>query len=187
MPKIVNDEEVYEAVMRVVAAHGYSGATTRQMAAAAHVSEVTLFRKYGSKKELVKQAISALIARSNLASAVRYSGDLNADLMRILQAYQGSAVQRGDFTSALFADIARQPELMDSIDEPLHIFLEIGQVLARYQDEGRLRKEPPLHAVAALLGPLMAAAMMGRVLSATPLPPVNLEDHLTAFLRGRSI
>ena len=51
MPKVIEDEDVYQAVIEVVAEYGYSGATTKQMADAADVSEVTLFRKYGNKAQ----------------------------------------------------------------------------------------------------------------------------------------
>ena len=36
----------------------------------------------------------------------------------------------------------------------------IGRLLARYQAEGVLRPEHPLHAVAALLGPIMVINLM---------------------------
>ncbi len=54
MPKVIADMQIFQAVMEIIAARGYAGATTRQIAEAAGVSEVTLFRKYGSKAELVK-------------------------------------------------------------------------------------------------------------------------------------
>ena len=68
MPKIIEDEKVYQAVMQVVSERGYARATTKQMAEAAQVSEVTLFRKYGSKQQLVRQAISSIVQQTNFAS-----------------------------------------------------------------------------------------------------------------------
>ena len=61
MPKILADEQIFSAVMQVVSSRGYSGSTTKQLADAANISEVTLFRKYGSKAQLVKQAISFIL------------------------------------------------------------------------------------------------------------------------------
>ena len=52
MPKVVEDEKIYSAAMQTVIERGYSGATTKQIAGAADISEVTLFRKYGSKAEI---------------------------------------------------------------------------------------------------------------------------------------
>ena len=43
MPKIVENSKIYLAVIQVVSERGYSGATTKQMADAANVSEMTLF------------------------------------------------------------------------------------------------------------------------------------------------
>jgi len=57
MPKIVEDKTVYRAVLQTVFERGYAGATTKEMAAAADISEVTLFRKFGTKGQLGKQAL----------------------------------------------------------------------------------------------------------------------------------
>jgi len=185
MPKIIEDKHIYQAVMQVISERGYSGATTQQMARAASVSEVTLFRKYGSKQQLVKQTISFIIAQADLGSAAQYSGDIQADLLRVVQAYQDSAVKYGDFTTSFFSEMSRNPELVDSFDEPMNIFLDIGKMLLRYQVEGQLQKEHPMHAVAALLGPLMANAMMGKAIKNETLPPVGPGEHVTKFLAGR--
>jgi AcrR family transcriptional regulator len=184
MPKIVEDEQIYRAVMQVVAERGYSGATTKQMADAADVSEVTIFRKYGSKQELVKQAISSIINHTDLASAAQYTGDINADLTRVVQAYQDSAVKHGDFVSALFLEMSRHPELVDTIDEPLNIFLAIGELIACYQDDGQLKKGHPMHTVAVLLGPLMYTAMMRRAIPIAQLPQLDLSIYVKDFLNG---
>lgn len=186
MPKIVEDENIYQAVMQVVAERGYAGATTKHMADTAKVSEVTLFRKYGSKLQLVKEAISFIVAQTDFASAAHYTGDIISDLTSVVQAYQTAAVKNGVFFAALFSDISRNPDLIDSFDEPMSIFRSIGQLIARYQEEGKLRGENPFHAVAALLGPLMYSAMMQSGLPDEVLQPVDLNSHVLYFLEGRS-
>ena len=187
MPKILEDEQIYHAVIQVVSERGYVGATTKQMADAADVSEVTLFRKYGSKQELVKQAISSIINQTEFATAAEYTGDIHADLIRILEAYKDSAVMHGDFVSALFLELSRHPELVDTIDEPLSIFLGIGELIARYQDEGLLKKGHPLHIVAILLGPMMYAAIMRKAIPVAELPVVDLSNYLNDFVNGYQI
>lgn len=184
MPKILDDEQIYRAVMQVIAKRGYSGATTKQMANAANVSEVTLFRKYGSKQQLVKQAISLLLSQTNLASAAQYTGDIHADLMRIVQAYQDSAEKYGDFITSLFAEMSQHPELVASIDEPLKIFSTIAALIARYQKEGYLKSEPPLHTVGVLLGSVMYTTILRKTIPKNQLPPLDLANHVTCFLEG---
>lgn len=185
MPKILEDEQIYQAVMQVVSERGYDGATTKQMADAAHVSEVTLFRKYENKIQLVKQAISYIIEQTDFASAATYTGDIHADLLRVVQAYQDTAVKHGLFIFALFADLTRHPELIDSMEEPFSIFQSIGSLIARYQAEGSLKVEHPLHAVATLLGPLMYITIIRREIMDGQVPPIDFSEHVTNFLDGR--
>lgn len=184
MPKIIEDEQIYQAVMQVVSERGYAGATTKQMADAANVSEVTLFRKYENKAQLVKQAISYLVSQTNFASSAHYTGDVHADLLRVVMAYQDTAVKHGLFIFALFADLARHPELMGSMEEPFSIFQSFGALIARYQDEGVLKAEQPLHAVASLLGPLMYITIIRREKLDSQVPPIDLSTHVTYFLEG---
>lgn len=185
MPKILEDEQIYRAVMQVVSMRGYSGATTKQMADAANVSEVTLFRKYENKAQLVKQAISFIVEQTDFVSAAQYTGDIYADLLRIVQAYQDSAVKHGLFFAALFSEVSRHPELVDSMGEPLAIFRSIAELITRYQAEGTLQQEHPSLAVAALLGPLIYASMMSNAMPNGFLPPMELKSHVKYFLGGR--
>ncbi|MFC1879005.1 TetR/AcrR family transcriptional regulator [Chloroflexota bacterium] len=185
MPKIIEDEKVYQAVLQTIIERGYAGATTKQMADAADVSEVTLFRKYESKLQLVGQAIVWLADQMNLASAAFYTGDIKADLLRVVQAYQESVVRHGQFFMVIISEMQRVPELTGLARVPFNIFQEIGQMLARYQAEGVLRQEHPLHALAALLGPMIYTTMMRSALEDDLLPPLDLSIHVSSFLEGR--
>lgn len=187
MPKIIEDQDVFEAVLQTIAERGYAGATTKQMAEAAGVSEVTLFRKYESKPQLVRLAISAIAERADFSSAVRYTGDLRADLLRVLHAYQGSVARRGIFFVVLFSELSRHPELTDALDVPLQLYAAVGDLLDRYQEEGVLHEEHPLHAVAALLGPLIYTSMLHSAVPGESVPPLDLERHVTGFLEGRLV
>jgi len=187
MPKIVHDEDVFKAVIGVIVARGYAGATTKEMAEAAKVSEITLFRKYESKAQLVKLAISYIVAQTNFASSVQYTGDIHADLLRVVQAYQETAVKNGLFIFALFADLARHPELLDSMKEPFNIFQSIGALIERYQSEGVLKSEHPLHSVAKLFSPLMYISTIHSTKLDDTLPDLDLPEHVTSFLKGHCI
>ena len=187
MPKIVENSKIYLAVIQVVSERGYSGASTKQMADAANVSEMTLFRIYGNNAELVKQAITFIIGETDFSSAAHYTGDVHADLFRVVQAYQDTAVKNGLFIFALFADLARHPELIDSMKEPFRIFQSIGSLIARYQSEGALKTEPPLHAVAKLLAPLVYISTIRNSRLDDTLPALDLSGHVTSFLEGHCI
>ena len=187
MPKIIDDEKVYRAAMEAVIERGYAGATTKQIAEAAGISEVTLFRKYESKAELVKQAIIATAVRMDFTTASHYTGDVCADLQRVVQAYQDLSAQHGQFTTTLMGEIARHPELSDLLDAPLQLMEGVATLLARYQAEGVLQPELSLQAVAALLGPLMITNMIRQANAAISLPPVDAARHVELFLNGRRV
>jgi len=174
-------------VLQIVSERGYVGATTKQMADAAHVSELTLFRKYENKAQLVKQAISFIVEQTNFVSAAQFTGNIHADLLRVVQAYQDTAVKHGLFFAALFSEVSRHPELADSMGEPLTIFRAIGELIAHYQSDGKLQQEHPTLAVAALLGPLIYVSMMSNAMPDSFSPPVDLNKHVKYFLEGRFV
>ena len=185
MPKIIEDEQVYLAALQTITERGYAGATTKQIAEAAHMSEVTLFRKYGSKAELIKQAITAMAEQLDFESATQFTGDVSVDLRRVVQMYQGAAEESGQFIYTIILEIQRYPELAEAISTPLEMFRCIAQLIARYQEEGVLKQEPPMQALAGLLGPLIATNMMRNAVKGIPLPPPDLENHVACFLNGR--
>ena len=73
-----NRARILEAAARVYAEFGYRGATTRRIATAAGVNEVTLFRTFGSKAALIDEAV-----RSSAAAGVASQGALAASLPEI--------------------------------------------------------------------------------------------------------
>ncbi|GAB4263384.1 MAG: hypothetical protein Kow0080_01630 [Candidatus Promineifilaceae bacterium] len=186
MPKIVTDEAVFRATVQTVIERGYTGATTKQIAAAANISEVTLFRKYGSKAELVRQAIAMLTDAVDFTTAAEYTGNVTADLLRVVQAYQSVAEENGQFMYVLFTEVPRHPELSGLLGRPLGMMNTVGRLMARYQAEGVLQPEHPLHAVAALLGPLMAMNMMREVRPDMAPPLLDLVAHVEGFVNGRT-
>ena len=187
MPKVVDDDSVFQVAIRMVIERGYAGATTKSIAQAAHVSEVTLFRKYGSKAELVKKAVTAAVEASDFAAAARYTGDVTADLLRVVRAYGDLADRSGQFFPVLFSEMPRYPELADLLEIPAGAFGTIGDLFARYQKAGVLRKEHPLHAAAGLLGPISISNMVRLSGAKAPFPRLDLTQHVEHYLAGHRV
>jgi AcrR family transcriptional regulator len=184
MPKIIKDEEVFRAVTKVILEQGYAGATTKQIAALANVSEVTLFRKYRSKEQLVILALRALIEETEIEAATEYTGNLAADLTHIVENYLNLANRYGHFMSALLTEIPRFPELTQLLDLPFGIIHGVGELIGRYQAKGLLRREPPLHAVMALIGPLTFSKMLRIARPNLDLAAQDPHIHVQLFLEG---
>ncbi|MEM7113158.1 MAG: TetR/AcrR family transcriptional regulator [Chloroflexota bacterium] len=187
MPKLVTDQAVFEAVIGAVVKNGYTGATTKIIAEAAEVNEATLFRKYGSKEQLVIKAINYLHKQAGIESLVYYSGDVRADLMRLLQRFFEGADANEHVFMAMISEIPRHPELIGAIQGPNQTMMKVGRLLARYQAEGVLKPEHPLQAVMSLIGPIVMGRMLGIANPNLPLPSVDLEAHIENYLTGRKL
>jgi AcrR family transcriptional regulator len=180
----VDDDRILDAAIAVVVAHGYSGATTREIAAQAGINEVTLFRRFESKAKLVQAAIHRDIAETTAALQAP-TGDLEADLLAVLDRYCATYSAHGALPLVIILEVTRNPEFADLIKEPAAAQQGLRQLVASYQADGLLIDEPPELAVNALLGPLLAHAVdtqLGIATSAPPTPRTLLEG----FLRGRA-
>lgn len=185
MPKVIADMQIFQAVVEVVAQRGYAGATTRQIAESAGVSEMTLFRKYDSKAELLRRAISALVEQSEFELATQYTGDVRADLLCVLTAYRETVIQHERFFLVLFAELSQSLEMVDLFSQPRGLFQSIGKLLARYQSEGVLKAEYPLHSVACLFGPLLYFSIVAHSVGGASMPPMEIKTVVENFLDGR--
>jgi AcrR family transcriptional regulator len=69
MLMVDNRARILDAAARVYAEYGYRGATTRRIAVAAGVNEVTLFRTFGSKAALIDEAVRCSAASAGAGRA----------------------------------------------------------------------------------------------------------------------
>lgn len=185
MPKVVDEARIFTAAIDALMAHGYDGATTRDIADAAGVNEVTIFRRYGSKAGLFERAIASRLATTPL-NRLAYTGDLEADLLAIVRAYLLTNEAHGDIIPIILIEISRHPDLRSSIGAPLRNLQGVISIVQRYQEEGRLSAESPLATISSLLGPVMIGQMFRRANLELPAPAADLESHVEAFLRGRA-
>lgn len=91
-------QRLLDAAYRVCAERGLQGATTREIADAARVNEVTLFRHFGNKEKLIAE----LFARS-MASQLEFLDDLEPDANDIDRNLRRFAAR---FNEMLFANEA---------------------------------------------------------------------------------
>lgn len=185
MPKIIADDDVYRAALHVLSENGYAGATTRKIAEEAGVNEVTLFRKYGSKPELILAAIQNL-AFTVPEGAISYTGDLRQDLIRAAEAYDAGMERDGHLMPTILAEMPRHPELRAAASAPHALIREIAALLTQYQHEGALSTtEDPLQAVASFLGPLIVVRMLQGASPALAPRSLSLSSHVDRYIAGR--
>ncbi len=79
-PKPEARERLLAAAASVFAAYGPAGATSRRIAEAASVNEVTLFRLFGTKDELIEEAVHACSMQERPASLPQFPLDPPSEL-----------------------------------------------------------------------------------------------------------
>jgi AcrR family transcriptional regulator len=185
MARTISDEEILNAALDVITEHGYTAATTRRISAAAGINEVTLFRRFGSKKNLLITAIEQEV-ENFIAAGLEYTGDLEADLLRIVHFYHNLLKNRGRMISMLLTEVPRQPELLEVMQVPLTIIVKIKAILERYQDEGVLVKEPPMQALVSLTGPLFMKEIIKFMQPSYSEALFDAAEYVRLYLKGRT-
>lgn len=125
------EQRILEAALKVFASEGYTGATTRKIAEEANVAEVTLFRKFKSKENLLKEVLNnnrTVFSSLDLLFQVQKDVDLETEL-RILGKNVAKAMKdrKKDskthmFMHMLFEEGRRRPE----VAEALSYFLQMN-------------------------------------------------------------
>ena len=184
MPKVIDETKIFSAALEILIAHGYEGATTHKIAEVAEVNEVTLFRKYGSKAGLFERVIEHRLADTPLNKLV-YTGDLEADLLAIVEAYIETNETHGNIIPLLLIEMPRYPDLQGSFNTPWNNIQEIITIIQKYQKQGQLKDESPLSCLSALIGPILTRQMLRHANLNLPIPAMDSQAHVDAFLNGR--
>jgi AcrR family transcriptional regulator len=184
MPKVIDETKIFSAALDILVSHGYEGATTQKIADIAGVNEVTLFRKYGSKAGLFEKVVEHQLSDTPLNKLV-YSGELEADLLAIVEAYVETNQTHGNIIPLLLIEMPRNPDLQGSFSTPWKNIQTILHIIQKYQEQGQLKNEPPLASLSALIGPVLVSQMIRHANLNLPVPAIDLQAHVEAFLHGR--
>lgn len=188
MASRVPEQVVFDAVLKVIAEQGYERSTTRAIAEAAGINEVTLFRRFHSKENLLRLAV-----RSNFTGFAldldAPGDDVAADLLKIVNYYARLYETRGGVVLTLMREAKFSPEVAAVLAEPESLLGRVDEVILHHQRRGALVVEPPRHTFFALVGPLMMRAFARRVdkLTTQAQEPVDPEAVVQRFLRGHGL
>jgi AcrR family transcriptional regulator len=104
-------DALLEVAGRLFAQHGWRGTTTRRVAEEAGLNEVTLFRHFGSKELLLREAIERSAAIHPEETLPAEPGDLRAELTRFGLALHEHAVRQRKLIRSALAEFEEHPEL----------------------------------------------------------------------------
>jgi AcrR family transcriptional regulator len=115
-PSEDTSQRIIAAAMQLFGQVGYTRASTRLIAEAAGVNEVTLFRHFGSKKNLLMACMEAFNAGGFSATfEARLSGDYPSDIALMARLQQQNTAENLNVLRLLLSDARNMPELQEAM------------------------------------------------------------------------
>ncbi|MEN6370800.1 MAG: TetR/AcrR family transcriptional regulator [Armatimonadota bacterium] len=139
--------------------NGYHGATTREIAMGAGVTEVTMYRHFSSKEELFVAAITKLTQRL-LDLVPKPSGDIEADLLLVATALQKHFFSAPSSLVHSTPELKGHPKLRNAFDNMVHQFkVKVLALIHYYQGTGEMIQENDDTIFSAFVGPVYFSSL----------------------------
>ncbi|SRR6266542_29701 len=179
--------EILQAAATVFAQHGFRGSTTRRIADAAGVNEVTLFRYFGSKDALLKEAIGIAAARSDMVRLPEDPVDPRAELTNWSTVVIDYIEARCPMIRKCMGELDERPSVTEyAVSAPIRATKELCTYFQRLRESGFTDTEfNDIAAASMLIGALFHDAM-GREVMSEALPPRDKAPahYVDLLLRG---
>lgn len=183
--------KIIDAAFKLFGEHGYSGTSTRAIAAGAGVNEVTLFRHFGSKQNLFRACMENFNAEG-VASTFEtdLTGDYAADIRMLAERMVAAARANRDLMRLLMCDAGQVPELNAMMLEGAR---QNSERLAAYFREqiaaGVVREEYSPYALVHALDSLFSSALFAQIMFEESFTPqlawdMLIDQMVTLFVEG---
>ncbi len=145
MKKPDTKELLLKATLKLISEKGYLGATTREIAQEAGVTELTLFRHFGSKEKLFEELLKSYTFLPKLKELLPGLEDLSYEqaLTVIAKRFLLTLKERKAMIRILYSEVTTYPEKIRTVYN--NFIDEMRATLAGYfevlQDRGILKKK----------------------------------------------
>ncbi len=180
-------DQLLLAAAQVYAESGYHGATTRRIASAAGVNEITLFRQFGSKDVLLREALARCQDEGDAPLP-----DVPADPLRELtewcRAHFDHLRSRAPLIRTCLSEFAERPDLVTpEVSCPVRASRALTAYLGRLKQRGLAVSTFNEGTAAALLIGILFSDAIGRDIVPDMYgqgPEHSLAEYVALFLRG---
>ena len=180
-------DQLLDAAARLYAEAGYRGATTRRIAVQAGVNEVTLFRHFGSKDALMREAIS----RAGHSTVTELLPQAPRDPFREVRDWAKAHItelrERRSLIRTCMGEVEEHPGIFTEQSPPAAAAKALRHYLRRLRETGLAKAQfDETAASAMLMGALFADAMGRDIMPALyPNEPEQaLDEYVRLFLRS---
>jgi AcrR family transcriptional regulator len=181
-------DQLLDAAARLYAEAGYRGATTRRIATAAGVNEITLFRHFGSKDALIHEAITRAGSSLVPPKLPEFPREPFREVRDWARAHITELRQRRSLIRTCMGEIKEHPGIFSQENSPPALAAKsLSRYLRRLKESG-MAKAPFDEAIAStmLMGALFADAMGRDVMPDLYRnePDQALDEYVQLFLRS---
>jgi AcrR family transcriptional regulator len=134
-------EKLLEATLELISEKGYIGATTREIASRAGVSELTLFRKFGKKEHLFEEMLKNYTFLPRLRGLIEEISDLPVEegLNTIGIRFLRTLHERRALVQILISEISHYPQKVRTIHQ--QVIDNLAKTLENYLEDRQARNE----------------------------------------------
>lgn len=188
MVKTSTKKKILESTLKLISEKGYLGTTTKDIAHESGVTEVTLFRHFGTKERLFEEVLKCYTFLPKLkeviseieGDSVNYEDTLKKIGMRFFETLK----ERKSFVRILSSEMNVYPE---KTREVFGKFIdETNKVLAGYfksqQDAGALRKFDPEIGARGFLGMLFCYFNVEEIVMGKSIPQKKMDRVIQEFV-----
>lgn len=184
-------DQLLDAAVRLYAKAGYRGATTRRIAIQAGVNEITLFRNFGSKDALIREAI----ARAGSAIVPQMLPETPKEPFRELRDWAKTHIaelrERRSLIRTCMGEIEEHPGLISAEDSPPALAAKaLSRYVRRLREVGLAKAEFDETSASAMLMGVLFADAMGRDIMPDMYrndPEQALDQYVRLFLRALGV
>ena len=182
-------DEILTAAADVFAQHGFRGSTTRRIADAAGVNEITLFRQFGSKEALIREAMKHLSQSAGLSTLPKVPSDPETELTEWSESFIQHLRLRSSIIRKTMGEIEERPEMSQCASYvPTQASNDLCLYLTALKEQGKAAEEfDPTTAAAMLMGSIFADAMGREIMPDVYPQPAEKAAYMYTRLLLRAI
>jgi AcrR family transcriptional regulator len=181
-------DQLLESAARLYAEAGYRGATTRRIAMQAGVNEITLFRHFGSKDALIREAIARAGSSIEAQALPDPPRDPSRELKDWAKAHIAALRKRRSLIRTCMGEIKEHPGIFSGENSPPALAAKaLCQYLRRLRETGQAKAQFDEVAASTMMMGVLFADAMGRDIMPDMYrnePDQALDEYIRLFLRS---
>jgi len=184
--KQTTENKLLVATLKLISEKGYLGATTREIAQEAGVTELTLFRHFGSKEKLFEELLNSYTFLPTLKELLPELGEMSCEeaLKLVAINFLLTLKKRKSMIKIMHSEINRYPEKIravytKSIDD---VRLVLAQYFKLLNQKGMFRCVSPETAAQVFLGILFSYFRTEEIIRGHEITKAKMEKNVQEFI-----